>query len=72
RSTKLPRRGIQAAAAAVTLPFSQLKLGRKVSGDSPLAALLFRFLHTLRTGVCVFAQLSDIWCCDDALPASDG
>ena len=31
-STKLPRRGIQAAAAAVTLPFSQLKLGRKVSG----------------------------------------
>ena len=34
-STKLPRRGIQAAAAAVTLPFLQLKLGRKVSGDSP-------------------------------------
>ncbi|WP_277290361.1 hypothetical protein, partial [Ruminococcus callidus] len=34
--TKLPRRGIQAAAAAVTLPFLQLKLGRKVSGDSPL------------------------------------
>ncbi|WP_288534949.1 hypothetical protein [uncultured Ruminococcus sp.] len=34
-STKIPRRGIQAAAAAVTLPFSQLKLGRKVSGDSP-------------------------------------
>ena len=33
--TKLPRRGIQAAAAAVTLPFSQLKLGRKVSGDPP-------------------------------------
>ena len=33
--TKLPRRGEQAAAAAVTLPFSQLKLGRKVSGDSP-------------------------------------
>ena len=33
--TKIPRRGIQAAAAAVTLPFSQLKLGRKVSGDSP-------------------------------------
>ena len=32
RSTKLPRRGKQAAAAAVTLPFSQLKLGRKVSG----------------------------------------
>ena len=31
-STKLPRRGIQAAAAAVTLPFLQLKLGRKVSG----------------------------------------
>ncbi|WP_302344664.1 hypothetical protein [uncultured Ruminococcus sp.] len=34
-STKLPRRGIQAAAAAVTLLFLQLKLGRKVSGDSP-------------------------------------
>ncbi len=33
RSSKIPRRGIQAAAAAVTLPFSQLKLGRKVSGD---------------------------------------
>ena len=33
--TKLPWRGIQAAAAAVTLPFSQLKLGRKVSGDPP-------------------------------------
>ena len=30
--TKLPRRGEQAAAAAVTLPFLQLKLGRKVSG----------------------------------------
>ena len=37
-STKLPRRGIQAAAAAVTLPFLQLKLGRKVSGDPPPAA----------------------------------
>ena len=37
--TKLPRRGIQAAAAAVTLPFSQLKLGRKVSGDPPLSLL---------------------------------
>ena len=35
-STKIPRRGEQAAAAAVTLPFSQLKLGRKVSGDPPL------------------------------------
>ena len=34
-STKLPRRGIQAAAAAVTLPFSLLRLGRRVSGDSP-------------------------------------
>ena len=34
-STKLPRRGIQAAAAAVTLPVLHLKLGRKVSGDSP-------------------------------------
>ena len=38
-STKLPRRGIQAAAAAVTLPFLQLKLGRKVSGDPPLSLL---------------------------------
>ena len=37
RSTKLPRRGEQAAAAAVTLPFLQLKLGRKVSGDPPRA-----------------------------------
>ncbi|WP_462368087.1 hypothetical protein, partial [Ruminococcus callidus] len=36
RSAKIPRRGIQAAAAAVTLPFSLLKLGRKVSGDPPL------------------------------------
>ena len=35
-STKLPRRGEQAAAAAVTLPLSHLKLGRRVSGDSPL------------------------------------
>ena len=35
--TKLPRRGIQAAAAAVTLPFSQLKLGRRVCGDPPRA-----------------------------------
>ena len=34
---KIPRRGKQAAAAAVTLPFSQLKLGRKVSGDPPRA-----------------------------------
>ena len=33
--TKIPRRGKQAAVAAVTLPFLQLKLGRKVSGDSP-------------------------------------
>ena len=38
-STKIPRRGIQAAAAAVTLPFLQLKLGRKVSGDPPLSLL---------------------------------
>ena len=38
-STKIPRRGIQAAAAAVTLLFSQLKLGRKVSGDPPLSLL---------------------------------
>ena len=36
RSAKIPRWGIQAAAAAVTLPFSLLKLGRKVSGDPPL------------------------------------
>ncbi|WP_277214585.1 hypothetical protein, partial [Ruminococcus callidus] len=35
-SAKIPRRGIQAAAAAVTLPFLHLKLGRKVSGDPPL------------------------------------
>ena len=39
-STKIPRRGEQAAAAAVTLPFSQLKLGRKVSGDPPPAVTL--------------------------------
>ena len=39
RPTKIPRRGIQAAAAAVTLPFLQLKLGRKVSGDPPLSLL---------------------------------
>ena len=39
-STKLPRRGEQAAAAAVTLPFSRLKLGRKVSGDPPPAVTL--------------------------------
>ena len=32
-STKLPQWGEQAAAAAVTLLFLQLKLGRKVSGD---------------------------------------
>ena len=32
---KIPRRGKQAAAAAVTLPFLQLKFGRRVSGDSP-------------------------------------
>ena len=35
RPTKIPRRGIQAAAAAVTLPFLHLKLGRRVSGDPP-------------------------------------
>ena len=34
-TTKLPRRGEQAAAAAVTLLFLQLKLGRKVSGAPP-------------------------------------
>ncbi len=33
--TKIPRRGEQAAAAAVTLPFLQLKLGGKVSGAPP-------------------------------------
>ena len=37
--TKLPRRGEQAATAAVTLPFLQLKLGRRVSGDPPLSLL---------------------------------
>ena len=37
--TKIPRRGIQAAAAAVTLPFLLLKLGRKVGGDPPLSLL---------------------------------
>ena len=36
---KIPRRGKQAAAAAVTLPFSQLKLGRKVGGDPSLSLL---------------------------------
>ena len=35
RLAAIPRRGIQAAAAAVTLPFSLLRLGGKVSGDSP-------------------------------------
>ena len=34
---KIPRRGKQAAAAAVTLPFLLLKLGRKVGGDPPRA-----------------------------------
>ena len=38
-AAKIPRRGEQAAAAAVTLPFLQLKLGRRVSGDSPLSLL---------------------------------
>ena len=38
-AAKIPRRGKQAAAAAVTLPFLHLKLGRKVSGDSPLSLL---------------------------------
>ena len=41
RSTKIPRRGEQAAAAAVTLPFLQLKLGRKVSGDPPHAGGIY-------------------------------
>ncbi|WP_277286127.1 hypothetical protein, partial [Ruminococcus callidus] len=31
--------GIQAAAAAVTLPFLLLKLGRRVGGDPPLSLL---------------------------------
>ena len=35
RLAAIPRRGIQAAAAAVTLPFLHLKLGGRVSGDSP-------------------------------------
>ena len=39
-STKIPRRGEQAAAAAVTLPFSHLKSGRKVGGDPPPAVTL--------------------------------
>ena len=43
--TKLPRRGEQAAAAAVTLPFLQLKLGRKVSGDPPPAAPLAKVVE---------------------------
>ena len=37
--TEIPRRGEQAAAAAVTLLFLQLKLGRKVGGDPPLSLL---------------------------------
>ena len=44
-STKLPRRGEQAAAAAVTLPFSHLKSGRKVSGDPPPAAPLAKVVE---------------------------
>ena len=43
---KIPRRGKQAAAAAVTLPFSQLKLGRKVSGDSPRKEFAFHLYYT--------------------------
>ena len=43
--TKLPRRGIQAAAAAVTLLFLQLKLGHEVSGDSPPAAPLAKVVE---------------------------
>ncbi|WP_289027396.1 hypothetical protein, partial [uncultured Ruminococcus sp.] len=46
RPTKIPRRGEQAAAAAVTLPFSQLKLGRKVSGDSPRKEFAFHLYYT--------------------------
>ena len=45
-SAKLPRRGIQAAAAAVTLPFLHLKLGRRVSGDPPPSQ--WEFLHGIR------------------------
>ena len=44
--TKIPRRGEQAAAAAVTLPFSLLKLGRRVSGDPP-PALTFFLVHAI-------------------------
>ena len=43
--TEIPRRGEQAAAAAVTLPFLLLKLGRKVSGDSPPAAPLAKVVE---------------------------
>ncbi|WP_288534503.1 hypothetical protein, partial [uncultured Ruminococcus sp.] len=43
--TEIPRRGIQAAAAAVTLLFLQLKLGRKVSGDPPPAAPLAKVVE---------------------------
>ena len=45
--TNIPRRGEQAAAAAVTLPFLHLKLGRKVSGDSPPPSQ-WEFLHGIR------------------------
>ena len=49
-STKLPRRGEQAAAAAVTLPFLQLKLGHKVSGDPPQEKSS-RFTCTIRSSI---------------------
>ncbi|ERJ86735.1 hypothetical protein RUMCAL_03460, partial [Ruminococcus callidus ATCC 27760] len=41
-------RGEQAAAAAVTLPFLHLKLGRKVSGDPPpMLCIILRNQHIL-------------------------
>ena len=43
--TEIPRRGEQAASAAVTLPFSHLKSGRKVSGDSPPPAPLAKVVE---------------------------
>ena len=56
-STKIPRRGKQAAAAAVTLPFSQLKLGRRVSGDSP------RKKEKNSRSTCTIRQMHRTKCC---------
>ena len=39
QSTKLPPAGHTGGLSAVTLPFLQLKLGRKVCGDPPLSLL---------------------------------